>query len=63
MSKQTPKPIPDFRLMYQLAVRYSDASRLLEEQAKGSEYGSSGPMVLVDSFAVELYLIVNVFMS
>jgi hypothetical protein len=29
---------------------------LLAEQAKGTEYGCSAPMLLVDSFAVELYL-------
>lgn len=51
-----PKPPPDFRKMYQLAEHYSEASRLLEEQAKGKEWGSSAPQLLVDSFAVELYL-------
>jgi len=50
------KPTPDFRKMYQLAEHYSEASRLLEEQAKGEEWGCSAPQVLVDSFAVELYL-------
>jgi hypothetical protein len=42
--------------MYQLAEHYSEASRLLEEQAKGKEWGCSAPQLLVDSFAVELYL-------
>jgi hypothetical protein len=42
--------------MYQLAEHYSEASRLLEEQAKGEEWGCSAPQLLVDSFAVELYL-------
>ena len=42
--------------MYQLAGHYSEASRLLEEQAKGKEWGCSAPQLLVDSFAVELYL-------
>jgi HEPN domain-containing protein len=51
-----PKPVPDFRQMYQLAERYSEASELLEKQARGTDYGASAPMVLVDSFAVELYL-------
>lgn len=51
-----PKPTPDYRKMYQLAEHYSEASRLLEEQAKGEEWGCSAPRVLVDSFAVELYL-------
>jgi hypothetical protein len=51
-----PKPTPDCRKMFQLAERYSEASRLLEEQAKGKEWGSSAPKLLVDSFAVELYL-------
>jgi hypothetical protein len=51
-----PKGTPDYRKMYQLAEQYSEASRLLEEQAKGEEWGSSAPQLLVDSFAVELYL-------
>jgi len=51
-----PKPTPDYRKMYQLAEHYSEASRLLEEQAKGEEWGCSAPQLLVDSFAVELYL-------
>ena len=54
--KKPPKPTPDYRKMYQLAEHYSEASRLLEEQAKGKEWGSSAPQLLVDSFAVELYL-------
>jgi hypothetical protein len=54
-SKQ-PKPIPDVRLMYQLAERYSEASELLDEQARGTAYGCSAPQLLIDSFAVELYL-------
>lgn len=51
-----PKPTPDYRKIYQLAEHYSEASRLLEEQAKGEEWGCSAPQLLVDSFAVELYL-------
>ena len=51
-----PKPTPDFRKMYQLAEHYSEASHLLEEQAKGEEWGCSAPQLLVDSLAVELYL-------
>ncbi|MBV9924870.1 MAG: hypothetical protein JOZ96_07645 [Acidobacteria bacterium] len=50
-----PKP-PDYREIYQLAEHYSEASRLLEEQAKGKEWGCSAPKLFVDSFAVELYL-------
>jgi len=42
--------------MYELAEHYSKASRLLEKQARRKEWGSSGPQLLVDSFAVELYL-------
>jgi|SRR5215213_545759 len=53
---RVPKPTPDVKKMYQLAEHYSEASRLLEEQAKGEEWGSSAPQLLVDSFAVELYL-------
>jgi type I restriction enzyme R subunit len=45
-----------FRKMYQLAEHYSEASKLLEDQAKGKEWGCSAPQLLVDSFAVELYL-------
>jgi hypothetical protein len=51
-----PKPTPDYQKMYQLAEHYSEASRLLEEQAKGEEWGCSAPKLFVDSFAVELYL-------
>jgi hypothetical protein len=42
--------------MYQLAEHYSEASGLLAEQAKGEQWGCSAPKLLVDSFAVELYL-------
>jgi hypothetical protein len=51
-----PKPTPDYRKVYQLAEHYSEAARILKEQAKGKEWGSSAPQLLVDSFAVELYL-------
>lgn len=51
-----PKPTPDCRKMYQLAECYLEASRLLDEQARGDQWGCSGPKLLVDSFAVELYL-------
>jgi hypothetical protein len=51
-----PKPTPDCRKMYQLAEHYSEASRLLDEQAKGEGWGCFAPKLLVDSFAVELYL-------
>ena len=57
MPKKKPlKPTPDYRKIYQLAEHYSEASRLLEEQAERKEWGSSAPQLLVDSFAVELYL-------
>jgi hypothetical protein len=49
-------PAPDFRKMFHLAEHYSTASKLLEEQAKGEGWGCSGPQLMVDSFAVELYL-------
>lgn len=42
--------------MFLLAENYSEASRLLAEQARGKEWGCSAPQLLVDSFAVELYL-------
>jgi hypothetical protein len=51
-----PKPTPDCRKLYQLAEHYSEASGLLAEQAKGEQWGCSAPQLLVDSFAVELYL-------
>ena len=50
------KPTPDCRKIYELAEHYSEASRLLEQQARGEAWGSSAPKLLVDSFAVELYL-------
>jgi len=50
------KPAPDYRKMYQLAEHYSEASCILEEQARRKEWGCSAPQLLVDSFAVELYL-------
>lgn len=53
---KVPKPTPDYQKMYQLAENYSEASRLLDEQAKGEQWGCSAPQLLVDSFAVELYL-------
>lgn len=49
-------PAPDFRKIYQLAEWYSEASRILDEQMKGDDWGVSAPRLLVDSFAVELYL-------
>lgn len=55
-TKATGNVIPDFRLMYQLAERYSEASELLEQHARRDAYGASGPQTMVDSFAVELYL-------
>ena len=47
---------PDCRKIYQLAENYSEASHLLDVQAKGEQWGCSAPQLLVDSFAVELYL-------
>jgi hypothetical protein len=51
-----PKPTPDCQKIYQLAEQYSEASQILEEQARRKEWGSSAPKLVVDSFAVELYL-------
>lgn len=51
-----PKPTPDIKQMYQLAEHYSEASRLLADQARGGGWGCSAPQMLVESFAVELYL-------
>ena len=57
MSRVKPaKPTPDYRKIYELAEHYSEASRLLEQQARGEAWGCSAPKLLVDSFAVELYL-------
>lgn len=57
MSKLTPaRPTPDYRKIYQLAEHYSEASRLLEKQARRDLWGCSGPQLFVDSFAVELYM-------
>lgn len=52
--RNTPKPVPDYGKMYQLAEQYSEASRILEESAKDGKW--TAPRLLVDSFAVELYL-------
>jgi hypothetical protein len=51
-----PRPTPDVKQMYQLAEHYSEASRLLDDQARGDGWGCSAPQMLVESFAVELYL-------
>jgi len=53
---RAPKATPDYKKMYQLAEHYSEAAGILGEQARRKEWGSSGPQLLVDSFAVELYL-------
>ena len=50
------KPIPDFYKIFQLAEQYSEASILLEENDHNKEGIWSAPRVVVDSFAVELYL-------
>lgn len=55
MPKQS-KQTPDARKMYQLAERYSEASQILDEQAESEKWGCAAPQLLVDSFAVELYL-------
>jgi hypothetical protein len=51
-----PRPTPDVKQMYQLAEHYSEASRLLDDQARGDGWGCSAPQMLIESFAVELYL-------
>jgi hypothetical protein len=51
-----PKPAPDFKLMFQLAERYAEASKLLEQQSRGGDWACHAPQMLVDSFATELYL-------
>jgi hypothetical protein len=54
--KKPPKPTPDYQEMYKLAEQYSEASLLLEKHAENDEQKWSAPRLLVDSFAVELYL-------
>jgi hypothetical protein len=50
------------RKIFILAEHYAEASRLLEEQSRGDQskaeklWGCSGPKLMVDSFAIELYL-------
>jgi hypothetical protein len=66
-----PKPTPDPWKIYQLAERYFEASHLLEKHAEGEDdmnegamdqdtmdekWGAGAPQLLVDSFAIELYL-------
>ena len=49
-------PTPDVGQMFQLAEQYSIASNLLIKQSWGDKWGCGAPYLLVDSFAVELYL-------
>jgi hypothetical protein len=57
MAKTKPsRQTPDVKQMYQLAEHYSEASRLLQDQAQGNGWGCLAPQMLVESFAVELYL-------
>ncbi len=58
---ETPKETPDSKKIFLLAEHYSEASRLLDEQSRGDQakeknWGCFGPKLLVDSFAVELFL-------
>ena len=54
--KNPPMSVPDCLKIYRLAECYWDASSMLDEQARRDEWGCAGPKLLVDSFAVELYL-------
>jgi len=54
--KKTQGPAPDVGQMFQLAEQYSVASNLLIKQSWGGTWGCGAPYLLVDSFAVELYL-------
>lgn len=49
-------PSPDVGQMFQLAEQYSIASNLFIKQSWGGKWGCGAPYLLVDSFAVELYL-------
>lgn len=50
------KPIPDYKDIYRLAEQYYETSLFLKESSKGNREKMSAPRILVDSFAVELYL-------
>jgi len=54
--KNSQNPAPDVARMFQLAEQYSIASNLLIKQSWGAKWGCGAPYLLVDSFAVELYL-------
>lgn len=49
-----PKPTPDICKMFLLAEQYYETSRFLEETTKNEKWNA--PRLMVDSFAVELYL-------
>ena len=48
--------IPDYKKIFRLAEKYTEASRILRKEMGGDGWESSAPRLLVDSFAVELYL-------
>lgn len=54
--KNIQNPTPDVARIFQLAEQYSIASNLLIKQSWGDKWGCGAPYLLVDSFAVELYL-------
>ena len=57
MAKQKSQtPTPDVAEMFQLAEQYSIASNRLVEQSHGTAKYAGAPYLMVDSFAVELYL-------
>ncbi|HEX8376179.1 MAG TPA: hypothetical protein VF602_00065 [Pedobacter sp.] len=51
VKKGSPKTVPDFYKIFQLAEQYSKASLLLEKNAEDDEGKWSMPRLLVDSFA------------
>lgn len=51
-----PQPAPDIGQVFRLAEQYSIASNLLVHQSWGNGWGCGCPHLMVDSFAVELYL-------
>jgi len=53
---KTQNPTPDVGQMFQLAEQYSVSSNMLIKQSWGTKWGCGAPYLLVDSFAVELYL-------
>lgn len=48
--------VPDYKKIFRLAESYTEASLILRREMGGDGFEKSAPRLLVDSFAVELYL-------